>query len=139
MSASTASKFAKRIRARCRAMGNLPRGGRPRGDLAPGLRTIDFERCAVIASMIEGDIVRITGCLLRRPRLRNSPWTPGTGNSRRSWLTQGWITVHFNIFTTILFYNQSLLLQLCERNQNLVLAQIDSTSPYHHPTGCRIE
>ncbi|PDS78127.1 type II toxin-antitoxin system RelE/ParE family toxin [Rhizobium sp. L43] len=45
----TANRFVKRIMARCRKIGNAPNGGRPRDDLAPGLRTVPFEHSAVIA------------------------------------------------------------------------------------------
>nr|WP_260682893.1 type II toxin-antitoxin system RelE/ParE family toxin [Rhizobium laguerreae] len=34
---------------RCRKIGDAPNGGRPRDDLAPGLRTVPFEHSAVIA------------------------------------------------------------------------------------------
>lgn len=45
----TARRFVKRIMARCRKIGNAPNGGRPRDDLAPGLRIVPFEHSAVIA------------------------------------------------------------------------------------------
>ncbi|NEK15062.1 type II toxin-antitoxin system RelE/ParE family toxin [Rhizobium leguminosarum] len=44
-----ANGFVKRITARCRKIGDAPNGGRPRGDLVPGLRTVPFEHSAVIA------------------------------------------------------------------------------------------
>lgn len=53
-------RFIERIRARCERIGNVPRGGRPRDDLAPGLRTVPFKRSAVIAYMVEDDVVRVT-------------------------------------------------------------------------------
>ena len=37
----------------------MPRGGRPRDDLEPGLRTVPFERSAVIAYRVESDSVLI--------------------------------------------------------------------------------
>ncbi len=43
-----ASGFVNRITARCRKIGDAPNGGRPRNDLAEGLRTVPFERSAVI-------------------------------------------------------------------------------------------
>lgn len=55
-----AEKFVRRIRARCRRIGDAPNGGRPRDDLEPGLRTAPFERSAVIAYQVEQDCVRIT-------------------------------------------------------------------------------
>ncbi|MDU0307577.1 type II toxin-antitoxin system RelE/ParE family toxin [Rhizobium sp. 25PS6] len=44
-----ANGFVKRLMARCHKIGDAPNGGRPRDDLAPGLRTVPFEHCAVIA------------------------------------------------------------------------------------------
>ncbi len=48
----TANRFVKRIMARCRKIGDAPNGGRPRDDLSPGLRTVPFERSAVIADHV---------------------------------------------------------------------------------------
>ena len=45
----TAAGFVERIMARARRIGDAPLGGRSRDDLAAGLRTIPFERTAVIA------------------------------------------------------------------------------------------
>jgi len=45
----TANRFVSRIMARCRKIGDVPNGGRPRDDLEPGLRTVPFESSAVIA------------------------------------------------------------------------------------------
>jgi toxin ParE1/3/4 len=55
----TATRFVERIMARARRVGDAPRGGRPRDDLSPGLRTVPFERTAVIAYRV-GDVVEIT-------------------------------------------------------------------------------
>jgi toxin ParE1/3/4 len=44
-----ARRFVDRIIARCYRIGDVPRGGRPRDDLSPGLRLVPFERTAVIA------------------------------------------------------------------------------------------
>jgi toxin ParE1/3/4 len=55
----TAQRFVTRIRDRCRRIGNTPHGGRPRDDLQQGLRTVPFERRAVIAYRVERDCVRI--------------------------------------------------------------------------------
>lgn len=55
-----AMRFIERIRARCERIGDVPRGGRMRDDLAPGLRTVPFERSAVIAYMVEENTVRVT-------------------------------------------------------------------------------
>jgi toxin ParE1/3/4 len=37
----------------------VPLGGRPRDDLAAGLRTVPFERTAVIAYVVSGDLVEV--------------------------------------------------------------------------------
>ncbi|RWO49336.1 MAG: type II toxin-antitoxin system RelE/ParE family toxin [Mesorhizobium sp.] len=37
----------------------LPRGGRSRDDIAPGLRTVPFEHSAIIAYVVDDDVVRI--------------------------------------------------------------------------------
>jgi toxin ParE1/3/4 len=57
--AQTAPRFVDRIRDRCRRIGFLPYGGRPRDDLDPGLRKVPFERKAVIAYKVSGDVVEI--------------------------------------------------------------------------------
>jgi toxin ParE1/3/4 len=53
-------RFVQRIRTRCERIGDVPHGGRPRDGLAPGLRTVPFERSAVIAYMVEDHQVRVT-------------------------------------------------------------------------------
>lgn len=45
--------------ARCRKIGDAPNGGRPRDDLEPGLRTVPFERTAIVAYRVT-DNVEIT-------------------------------------------------------------------------------
>jgi toxin ParE1/3/4 len=55
----TARRFVERIRERCRRIGVLPRAGRPRDDLFPGLRTVPFERKAVITYRVVEDHVEI--------------------------------------------------------------------------------
>jgi toxin ParE1/3/4 len=55
----TAARFTQRIMASARRIGNAPRGGRPRDDLETGLRTVPFERTAVIAYKVT-DAVEIT-------------------------------------------------------------------------------
>ncbi len=57
---STAKSFVRRIMDRCERIGDAPRGGRPRDDLEPGLRTVPFERSAVITYRVEKDRVLIT-------------------------------------------------------------------------------
>lgn len=56
---SVAAGFVTRIMARCRAIGDAPLGGRLRADLAPGLRTVPFERSVVITYVV-GKEVEIT-------------------------------------------------------------------------------
>jgi toxin ParE1/3/4 len=60
LSPSVAEGFLRRIRERCRRIGNVPLGGRLRDDLEPGLRAVPFERRAVIAYKVETDCVRVT-------------------------------------------------------------------------------
>lgn len=56
----TARRYAARIRERCARIGDLPLGGMPRDDLVPGLRTVPFERRAVIAYRLVNNQVEIT-------------------------------------------------------------------------------
>jgi toxin ParE1/3/4 len=58
-SENIAQGFVDRIKERCESIGNAPRGGRSRDEILQGLRAVPFEHSAVIAYMIEGDIVRI--------------------------------------------------------------------------------
>lgn len=60
LSPSTAERYVERIIAFCEKIGTMPRGGKPRDDLVPGLRTFPFEKRAVIAYFIEGETVLIT-------------------------------------------------------------------------------
>lgn len=53
--ADVAERFVRRIFERCERIGDAPHGGRPRDDLEPRLRTVPFERSAVIAYRVEGD------------------------------------------------------------------------------------
>ena len=57
---ATARGFVQRIRARCERIGDAPHGGRPRDDLAEGLRTVPFESSAVIAYKVDREGVQIT-------------------------------------------------------------------------------
>lgn len=52
-----AGRFVRRIRDRCERIGNAPMGGRLRDDLAPGLRTVPFDRSA---DVVERDTAQIT-------------------------------------------------------------------------------
>jgi toxin ParE1/3/4 len=58
-SRAVANKFTERMMARCRKIGDAPRGGRSRDDLYPGLRTVPFERSAIIAYVVT-EVVEIT-------------------------------------------------------------------------------
>jgi len=55
-----ARRYVERIRARCRLIPTLPYGGRPRDDLTPGLRSVAFERRAVIIYRVVGKAVEVT-------------------------------------------------------------------------------
>ena len=57
---NVAGRFLDRLISRCQRIGDAPHGGRPRHDLKPGLRTVPFERSAIIAYRIEADRVIIT-------------------------------------------------------------------------------
>lgn len=59
-STRVALRYVERINERCRSIGNAPRGGRLRDDLMPGLRSVPFERTAIICYMIEEHCVLIT-------------------------------------------------------------------------------
>jgi toxin ParE1/3/4 len=56
----TARRYIARIRERCRRITILPLAGRPRDDLAPGLRTVPFERRIVIVYRVVGETVEVT-------------------------------------------------------------------------------
>ncbi|MCZ8544802.1 type II toxin-antitoxin system RelE/ParE family toxin [Mesorhizobium qingshengii] len=58
-SSDVALRFVLRIEDRCQSIGNAPRGGRSRDHIVPGLRTVPFEHSAVIAYIVEDDLVRI--------------------------------------------------------------------------------
>lgn len=58
--ADTARAVLGQIRDRCRRIGEVPHGGTPRDDLAPGIRTVPFKRRAVIAYRVLPDAVEVT-------------------------------------------------------------------------------
>ena len=58
-SENIANGFVDRIKERCQSIGNAPRGGRPRDDIAPGLRMVPFEHSAVFVYVIADDLVHI--------------------------------------------------------------------------------
>jgi toxin ParE1/3/4 len=54
--------FIRRIRGRCESLSRLPKAGRARDDLRPGLRLVAFERRVVIAYALRetrNDVLRI--------------------------------------------------------------------------------
>lgn len=57
-SVAVARTFVDRILARCSKIGDAPRGGRPRDDLRPGLRSVPFEKSALILYRVT-DVVEI--------------------------------------------------------------------------------
>jgi toxin ParE1/3/4 len=57
---AVARGYVERIRVRCQRIATLPHAGRPRDDLAKGLRSIAFERRVVIVYRVIGDTVEIT-------------------------------------------------------------------------------
>ncbi|HTR16716.1 MAG TPA: type II toxin-antitoxin system RelE/ParE family toxin [Acetobacteraceae bacterium] len=60
-SREVARRYVGRILDRCRHIATLPQGGRLRDDLAPGLRTVPFERRLVIVYRLTGtNTVEIT-------------------------------------------------------------------------------
>jgi len=71
---AVADGYIDRIEAVCRALCAFPLRGSPREDVAPGLRTIAFERSATIAYRVTGSDVTMLRVLYRgrdlRPALR---------------------------------------------------------------------
>jgi toxin ParE1/3/4 len=57
--AETAEQYIDRVKARLGRLTDFPNRGTPRSDLAPGLRTLSFERRLIIAYRVELEIVRI--------------------------------------------------------------------------------
>lgn len=55
----TAKNYLDRIEKTCRSLATFPRCGTARDDLAPGIRTIGFERRVTIVFRIVGDVVEI--------------------------------------------------------------------------------
>lgn len=55
-----ARRYVERLRARCGHIATLPLAGRPRDDLAPGLRSVAFERRVVIVYRVHNEAVEIT-------------------------------------------------------------------------------
>lgn len=57
--------YVRRLRLRCEALSYFPERGRARDDLLPGVRTLPFERSAVIIYRVESDVVRIINIFYR--------------------------------------------------------------------------
>ena len=55
----TAVTYLRRIRAHCDQLADFPKRGTPREDIGRALRTISFERRAVIVYMVDANAVRI--------------------------------------------------------------------------------
>lgn len=51
--------YVGRIQVHCESLREMPERGTKRDDLATGIRTLNFERRAIIAYRVEGEIVRI--------------------------------------------------------------------------------
>jgi toxin ParE1/3/4 len=66
-SPKAALDYVLRLEERCRRIGDAPQSGRLRNDLAPGLRTIPFERSALICYVTTDGAVWITN-IFRRGR-----------------------------------------------------------------------
>lgn len=64
-STTVALGYTDRIETRCEKIGSAPHGGTPRDDLKPGLRTVPFERSALICYVVEADAVWITNVFRR--------------------------------------------------------------------------
>ena len=80
-SIGVALNYADRLEARCLRIGEAPLSGRNRDDLAPGLRSVPFERSAIVFYVVEADQVLIAS-VFRRGRdyeavLRGEPPTEG--------------------------------------------------------------
>lgn len=59
MDPETARRFTQRLLDACERIGDAPFAGRPRNDLYLGLRTIPFEKRAVIAYLVRNEAVEI--------------------------------------------------------------------------------
>ena len=62
---AVADAYDARLRQACLGLASFPRRGAPRDDLGKGVRTLSFERRAVIAYRVEGATVRILRVLHR--------------------------------------------------------------------------
>lgn len=64
-SIAVALRYADRLEARCLSIGEVPLAGRPRDELAIGLRSTPFERSAIIFYVVEEDHVLISNVFRR--------------------------------------------------------------------------
>jgi toxin ParE1/3/4 len=60
-SSAIAKRFTDALIDRCLTLDAMPRRGKSRGDLRPGLRTLSFRRRAMIAYMVDARLVTIVG------------------------------------------------------------------------------
>jgi len=58
-----ARDYVRQVRDHCYSLGEFPSRGRSRADIAPGLRTILFERRAIIAYMVDEEEVQVVRVL----------------------------------------------------------------------------
>lgn len=70
--ADFARDYVRRIRDSCQELQDFPNRGRLRADLAPGLRTILFERRAIIAYTVNAREVQIVRILHRGRDIDNA-------------------------------------------------------------------
>ena len=66
----TAESYIARVEAACERLAIYPNRGTPRFDLAPGLRTVTFERRVVLVYRVEDDCVRILRAIATSRDLR---------------------------------------------------------------------
>lgn len=64
-SPEVAMRYVQRIESRCQRLADAPFSGRSRDDLLPGMRTIAFERSALICYLVIDDTVWITNVFRR--------------------------------------------------------------------------
>ena len=72
-----AEAFVQNVRRRCAILSQFPLIGRPRDDLAPGIRTLNFDRRVLVAYRIVDERVEIGRILYRGRdvrRLTREPW-----------------------------------------------------------------
>lgn len=55
----TAQAYVQRIHERCDSLGIFPERGSARDDIAPALRTVPFERSAMVAYLVEQGTARV--------------------------------------------------------------------------------